>query len=111
MLRQLVPAALVIAAAAGAAPAQTSFPMVTHCTPVAVQRGTAAEVTVEGQMNFAGARGWLVEGAGLTATVVPPPPAKDPTAPVRSATPKITAAADAPLGVPELRLVTALGVS
>src|SRR5436305_1642718 len=57
MLRQLVPAALIIAAAAGAAPAQTSFPMVTHCTPVAVQRGTTAEVTVEGQMNFAGARG------------------------------------------------------
>src|SRR5881397_1692828 len=33
------------------ASAQTSFPMITHATPVAVQRGQTAEVVVEGQMN------------------------------------------------------------
>ena len=41
--------------------AQTSFPMITHCTPTALQRGTSVEVTVEGQMNFAGAYRVLFE--------------------------------------------------
>src|SRR3954467_7826026 len=80
------------------APAQTPFPMVTHCTPVAVQRGTTAEVTVEGQMNFAGVASVLFDGPGLSAEVVPAPPAKDPKARVGSVKLKVTAAADAPLG-------------
>ena len=42
--------------------AQTSYPMITHVTPVAVQRGKTVEVTVEGQMNFAGAYKALFEG-------------------------------------------------
>lgn len=102
------------------ASAQTSYPMITHTTPVAVQRGTTAEVTVEGQQNFQGTYKVLLHGAGLTAEVVatPPPttPAKapkgQPAAPaVRSVKLKITVAPDAPLGPREFRLVTPLGVS
>src|SRR5262245_41019527 len=88
--------------------AQTSFPMITHVNPVAVQRGHTAEVTVEGQQNFAGAYKFLAEGTGLSAEVVPGPAGK---APVRSVKLKITAAADAALGVREFRLATSLGVS
>src|SRR5262245_16327771 len=92
-------------------PAQTPFPMVTHCTPVAVQRGTTVEMTVEGQMSFSGVASVLFEGAGLTAEVVPGPPPKDAKARVGSAKLKITVAVDAPLGPREFRLVSPLGLS
>ena len=59
------------------APAQTSYPMITHVTPVAVQRGKTTEVTVEGRMNFAGAYQALFEGTGISAEIVPPPPVKN----------------------------------
>ena len=49
------------------AQAQTSFPMITHTSPVAVQRGTTAEVTVEGQMTFHGAYDVLIAGGGIKA--------------------------------------------
>src|SRR5262245_809756 len=55
--------------------AQTSYPMITHCTPVAVQRGTTTEVTVEGQMNFAGVYKVLFEGVGVSGEVTPDLPA------------------------------------
>jgi hypothetical protein len=101
-----------LAALAAVAPAfafaQTSFPMVTHATPTAIQRGTTAEVTVEGQMNFAGAYQVLFQQAGLTAEVLP---AKDAKAVTRSVKLKVTAAADAKLGVHDFRLATTLGVS
>jgi hypothetical protein len=84
--------------------------MVTHTTPVAVQRGTTGEVTVEGQMNFAGAYKVLFEGTGLSAEVLPGVnPTQKPTA--RAVKLKVTAAADAPLGVREFRIATSLGVS
>ena len=57
---------------AAPAVAQTSFPMVTHCTPTAIQRGTTAEIAVDGQMNFAGAYKVLIGGTGVTAEVVKP---------------------------------------
>src|SRR4051812_38689817 len=79
-------------------PAQTPFPMVTHCTPIAVQRGATAEVTVEGQMTFAGVSSVLFDGPGLAAEVLPAPPAKDPKARVASVKLKVTAAADVPPG-------------
>ncbi|HET6576268.1 MAG TPA: PPC domain-containing protein, partial [Fimbriiglobus sp.] len=93
---------------AGPVLAQTSFPMVTHCTPTAVQRGTTAEVVVAGQQDFAGAYKVLVAGAGVAAEVVP---VKGKKAPVRSVTLKVTVAADAELGVREFRVATPLGVS
>ena len=49
------------------AAAQTSFPMVTHTTPVAVQRGKTTEVVVAGRMDFRGVYKVLFEGTGLTA--------------------------------------------
>jgi hypothetical protein len=99
--------------------AQTSYPMITHVTPVAVQRGQTAEVTVEGQMNFAGVYKALFEGSGLTAEVVATPAPKTPrqgvntprSPQVRSVKLKVTVAADAAPGVREFRLASDLGVS
>jgi hypothetical protein len=90
--------------------AQTSFPMITHCTPTAVQLGTTAEVTVEGQMNFAGAYKVIVEGSGVVAEVVPPARPADPKAAVRSVKLKVTASGTMP-GVREFRIATPHGVS
>src|SRR5271157_4649843 len=92
---------------AGSAVAQTSYPMVTHATPVAVQRGKTSEITVEGQMNFAGAYKVPFEGTGLSAELLPAPAAQKP--PLRSVKLKLTAAADAALGVREFRIATSLG--
>jgi hypothetical protein len=102
--------------------AQTSFPMITHVSPTAVQRGTTAEVEVAGQQNFAGPHKVLVEGTGVTAVVETKPvarpkveakaksKAKSP-APVRSVTIRFTIAPDAPLGVREFRIASDLGIS
>jgi hypothetical protein len=93
---------------------QTSYPMITHTTPVAVQRGRTVEVSVEGQMNFFGAYKVLVEGTGLQAEVVPAraPSANPPQRPqVRSVKLRLSVAPDAALGVREFRIATSLGVS
>jgi hypothetical protein len=116
---RFIPVALLGLLAANVTPAQTSFPMVTHCTPVAVQRGKTAEVTVEGQMNFADATSVLTDGPGLSATVVPGPPPKTDAKPkggtspaaVRAVKLQFTVADDAPLGPHEFRVVTKLGLS
>jgi hypothetical protein len=110
------------------AAAQTSYPMITHTAPVAVQRGQTTEVTVEGQMDFSGIYKVLFEGSGLTAEILPTsaPMAEPKTPPQsakadskkppkktqpRSAKLKLTVAADATLGVREFRLASALGIS
>jgi hypothetical protein len=86
--------------------------MITHATPVAVQRGKTAEVTVEGQMNFQGVYKALFEGTGITAEVVTPPSAKAPeSAVVRSVKLKLTVTADAALGIREYRVASSLGLS
>jgi hypothetical protein len=93
--------------------------MITHMHPVAVQRGQTTEVTVEGQMNFAGVYKALFEGAGITAeiggTAEATAPAKGKAAPppgqVRAVKMKLTVAPDAPLGVREFRLASSLGIS
>jgi hypothetical protein len=93
--------------------AQTSYPMITHTSPVAVQRGQTNEVTVEGQMNFAGAYKVLFDGPGLSAEIVPGPAVKPgmPPAAVRAVKLKITAAKNAALGVHEFRIACNLGLS
>jgi hypothetical protein len=107
----LIPAITLLSLAASAS-AQTSYPMITHCTPVAVQCGTTAEVIVEGQMNFAGVHKVLIEGKGVSAEVVAPAPAKGQApATVRSVKMRVKAEPDAPLGVREWRLASALGIS
>jgi hypothetical protein len=101
------PLLCVLFIAAGAR-AQTSYPMITHATPVAVQRGTTATVVVSGQMNFAGAYKVLFEGKGIAAEVQQP---AKPAAVTRSVTLKVKVDADAALGVREFRIATSLGVS
>src|SRR5450755_4548593 len=100
---------VVIALFVGPAFAQTSFPMITHAYPVAVQRGQTTEISVDGQMNFAGAYKALFEGTGVTADVTNPPPAQG--AVLKSVKMKVTVAKDAPLGVREFRIATTLGIS
>src|SRR5262245_48825172 len=110
-------AALAVAATARS---QTSYPMITHATPVAVQRGKTAEVTVDGQMNFDGVHAFLIEGKGVTAEVLPdqaaakeksPPPKGKATRVAGNTKLKVTVAPDAPLGVREFRLASKLGIS
>ena len=97
--------------------AQVSFPMVTHVTPVAVQRGTTAEITVDCRTSsLFGAYKVLIEGTGITAEVLPgkdAKPAADPKTPptVSSVKLKVTVAADARPGVREFRIASSLGVS
>jgi hypothetical protein len=100
------------------AAAQTSFPMVTHVSPVAVQRGTSAEVTVECRTSsLAGAYKVLTDGTGVAAEVVagkePAKPAdpKTPLPNVPSCKLKVTVAPDAALGVREFRIASSLGIS
>jgi len=96
---------------------QTSFPMVTHVTPVAVQRGTTAEVRVECRTSsLAGAYKVMFEGAGVSAEIVPPkdapkPDPKSPVPVVTAITLKVTVAANAHPGVREFRIATRHGVS
>lgn len=111
---RILASALVSAILAGTSLAQTSFPMITHTTPVAVQRGTTAEIVVEGQMNFHGVYQMLIAGSGVKAEVLATPASKTTPAPkpqVRSVKLKVTAAPDAALGVREYRLASTLGVS
>src|SRR5262249_45915186 len=101
-------ALLALTALSAPAAAQTSYPMVTHVSPVAVQRGKTTEVTVFGQQNFAGVYQAVFEGAGLKAEVVPAPKAP---ALARSVKLKLTVDADAAPGVREFRLASKLGLS
>ena len=102
--------------------AQTSYPMITHTSPVAVQRGKTSEVTVSGQMDFSGVYKVLFEGQGLTAEVAPTPnppspvPQPKPSKPgkkpqLSSVNLKITVSADVIPGVRDFRLASSLGIS
>src|SRR5438105_10149027 len=103
-------AALVVLLVPAAAAAQTSFPMVTHVNPVAVQRGTTAEVTVECRTSsLAGVYRVLVEGEGVSIEAIPPKeaPKVDPKTPAANVTAiklKITVAPTAKMGVREFRV-------
>ncbi len=110
-------ALLVAVAGSSLAIGQTSFPMITHSTPSAVQRGTTAEVTVSCRTSsLFGAYKVLVEGEGVTAEIVPAKDAKpiDPKASppaVASLKLKVTVARDAAPGVREFRIASSLGIS
>jgi hypothetical protein len=98
----------------GPAGAQTSYPMITHTTPVAVTRGQTTEVVVEGQMNFWGAYKVLFEGTGVSAEVVPataPRAAAGQKPQVRSVKMKVKVEPQAALGMRDYRIATSLGVS
>ncbi len=93
---------------AGIARAQTCYPMVISVNPVGCQVGQTTQVTLTGRYNFQGAYAVLFESPGLTAEVVPP---ADPAKATDTVALKITAAADAPLGPREFRVVTPRGIS
>lgn len=106
-MRTLLPLAALLLLATSAA-AQTSYPMITHVSPVAVQRGKTTTVVVSGQMNFAGCYKTLFQGDGLSAKIVPQK--KEP-ALVRAVTLEVTVEANAAAGVREFRLASNLGIS
>lgn len=93
--------------------AQTSYPMLTHTMPVAVQRGKTTEVTVEGKMNLAGVYKALFDGTGISAEVLYTPPTGKAGAPavVPSVRLKLTVAPDAALGPREFRVASTFGLS
>src|SRR3954463_15870161 len=98
---------LALAVLASPAFAQTSYPMITHVQPIAVQRGKTATVEALGQQNFAGAYKALFEGAGLSAEALFPTGKAE--AMPRSVPLKVSVAADAAAGVREFRLASRLG--
>lgn len=97
---------LLAATAAG----ETPYPEITYVLPSAVQRGTTSEVTVvarQARRGFETASHVFFSGEGLSAEV---PPRAEKTPPERG-TIRVTTAPDAPLGLRELRVATARGVS
>jgi hypothetical protein len=99
------------------AAAQTSYPMITHIMPVAVQRGKTAEIAVEGQMSFQGVYKALIDGTGISTEAVSAANSSS-RGSFRRRGPrggavklKVTVAPKAPLGVRELRVASSLGIS
>src|SRR5438105_99083 len=101
---------------------QTSYPMLTDTFPVAVQRGKATDIMVEGQMDFSGIYKVLFDEPGFNADVLETPlpkpgrgrrgkqnPNRKPTP--RSVKLRLTVATGARLGVHEFRLASSLGIS
>jgi hypothetical protein len=91
--------------------AQTSYPMITHASPVALQRGTTTEVTVSSQMNLAGVYKALFEGTGISPVELPPLSAASSKAVVKSVKLKVKVEQDAAPGVRDFRLASTLGAS
>jgi hypothetical protein len=104
--------------------------MLMSLRPVAVQAGTAAEITVSSRYNLSGAYQVLVSGEGVAGEVVPPDnkpseakdsaaqgksdgkPEEPPKKPnVEKLNLRITAAADAQPGIRDVRVATPQGVS
>src|SRR5438093_11844287 len=94
----------------GSAHAQTSYPMITHTMPVAVQRGKTTAVTVAGQMNFFGVYKALFAGTGLSAEGLSSVSGTAPKGTARDVKFKVKVAADAALGVRDFRLASPLGI-
>jgi hypothetical protein len=102
---------LLVVGGAGGARAQTARPTLLSVFPPGLQRGTTAEITLTGAGDLADASRALVEGPGLTAEILsgPAPAAGGRTSDTLRV--RVTAAAAAPPGPRELRVVTARGVS
>jgi hypothetical protein len=98
----------ILALLAGSVEAQTSYPMLTHVTPVAIQRGRTSVIQVHGVSDLSGVYRVLFEGTDLEAEVVPDP---KPAASVRTVKLKVKVQPDAAPGVREFRLVSNHGVS
>src|SRR5438105_10212518 len=93
--------------------AQTSYPFLFSLYPCGLQRGTTAEITLSGLHDYHSAYKVLIEGTGVTGDILVPEkgwPGPDPKtkaiAPINDIKLKITAAADAPVGIREVRVAT-----
>lgn len=96
------------------AQAQTGWPMVMSVRPIAVQAGQSIDATVHSRYSMFGAYQVLISGHGVTGEIVQPPPkpedyAKKPN--LEKLAVRFTAAADAPLGVRDVRIATPQGIS
>jgi hypothetical protein len=96
--------------AAATARADSTFPMIMSISPVAVQAGTTTECEVSARYNLYGAYRVFVTGDGVTAEVDPPKPAT-PKPQVPKLKVRFKAAADALLGVRDVRVATPQGAS
>jgi hypothetical protein len=104
--------AVALVALSPQARAQTSYPMLGRVEPTALQQGKAAEVTISGTGNFAGAWQMLCEGPGLGGEVLGrEATTAGPKVQKTSIKARLTAEADAPLGPREIRVATPQGVS
>jgi hypothetical protein len=104
-------AGVMLASAPPALRGQTSYPMITHVMPTAVQRGCTAEVEVFGQMDFTGAYKVIFEGPGLSAEVLPASGKKPPAGGMKSVKLRVSAGKAASGDVREFRIISAKGVS
>src|SRR5262249_38890752 len=99
---------LLVLALASVGLAQTSYPMISHVHPVAVQRGKTTEVVVTGTQDFAGTYEALFEGSGLSAEVLPQPKGAKVVTSVKL---RVKVAADVVPGVREVRIASKIGMS
>jgi len=98
------------------ATAQNSWPLLNSASPCAVQVGTTSECMLTATYGNVGAYQVLVSGRGVTGEVVEPVPASVLSTPTPSRTEgkikvRFTAAADAPAGIRDVRLLTPNGPS
>jgi hypothetical protein len=91
--------------------ADTFYPMVMSVTPVAVQAGQTTECVFEGRYNFYGAYQVFITGDGVSGEVDAPKPGKGQKPYVGHIKVRFKAAADALLGVRDVRLATPQGAS
>jgi hypothetical protein len=121
--RVLLPVVTAVALAwAAPAKAVTSYPMIMGLSPVAIQAGTSAEITVQSRYSMDGTYRVIVGGAGVTGEVSDPHsvPMEFSKRPVKGAKPRPTlqslkvrfhAAKDALPGVRDVRLAGPNGAS
>jgi hypothetical protein len=107
-------AAVVLMLAAQTARAETGWPMVMSVRPIAVQAGQSIDATIQSRYSMFGAYQVLIGGPGVTGEVIQPSPkpedyAKRPN--LEKLAVRFTAAADAPLGVRDVRVATPQGIS
>ena len=94
--------------------AETGWPMLMSVRPIAVQAGQSIDATLHSRYSMFGAYQVLVSGSGVTAEVIQPPPkpeefVKKPN--LEKLAVRFTAAADAALGVRDVRVATSQGIS
>jgi hypothetical protein len=113
MLKRCLPVVAMMLVAAPAR-AETGWPMVMSVRPIAVQAGQSIDATVQSRYSMFGAYQVLIGGQGVTGEVIQPPPKPeefDKKPSLEKLAVRFTAAADAPLGVRDVRVATPQGIS